>query len=182
MTKNMEKDTLELILNEMLEEQKNANKINTDLVSTINQLTTKVNSFNEKLEKQKIIAPPADIKPLQETVKKGLIQMQLAIAAQPRNMNRKLQLLLFPEQDAKLFYKIVFGRWFMWLAIMLFLNLVYKWAIHRADNDKQTMIEVLKSDKIVRAWNYLYEQKDKQLHKKMDSALGGSFFSSSISK
>ena len=98
MTNNIEKDTLELVLKEMLEDQKNANKINTDLVSTINQLTTKVNSFNEKLENQEIIAPPADIKPLQETVKKGIIQMQLVIAAQPKNVIRKLHILLFPNR------------------------------------------------------------------------------------
>ena len=171
MTNNVEKDTLELVLKEMLEEQKNANKINTDLVSAINQLTTKVNGFYEKLETQEIIAPPADSKPLQEIIKKGITQMQLVIAAQPRNVTRKLQFLLFPEQDAKLFYKIVFGRWFMWLAVMLFFNLLYNWAIHRSDNEKQIMIEASKNDKIVNAWNYLYKQKDRELHRKMDSGL-----------
>ncbi|HEY2720907.1 MAG TPA: hypothetical protein VGI82_04240 [Chitinophagaceae bacterium] len=57
MANNVEKDTLELVLKEILDEQKNANKINSDLVSAINQLTVKVNSFNEKLEKQKILPP-----------------------------------------------------------------------------------------------------------------------------
>ena len=98
MTNNIEKDTLELVLKEMLEEQKNANKINTDLISAINQLTTKVNSFNEKLETQEIIAPPADTKPFQEIIKKGITQMQWVIAAQPKNVTRKLQFLLFPNR------------------------------------------------------------------------------------
>lgn len=54
----------------LLDEQRNANKINSDLVSAINQLTGKVNSFNEKLEKQKILPPTTDMKPVQEIIKK----------------------------------------------------------------------------------------------------------------
>src|SRR6266498_861398 len=110
MENNVEKDTLELVLKEMLDEQKTANKINTDLVSAINQLTSKVNGFNEKLEKQKIMPPAMDIKPVQEIIKKGITDMELIAASQPKIAAKKFQILLFPEQDAKLFYKIVFGR------------------------------------------------------------------------
>lgn len=170
MANSIEKDILELVLKEMLDEQKNANKINNDLVSAINQLTGKVNSFNEKLESQKILPPPTDTKPVQEMIKKGIMEMQLIIATQPKNVTRKFQILLFPEHDAKLFYKIVFGRWFMWLAIMLFFTFLYKWAVHHSENYRQVMIEASKNDRIVNAWNYLYKQ-ERGVRNRMDSAL-----------
>ena len=171
MENNVEKDTLELVLKEMIDEQTNANKINTDLVSAINQLTSKVNGFNEKLEKQKIVPPVTDLKPVQEIIKKGILDMELIAESYPKNVTRKFQILLSPEQDAKLFYKIVFGRWFMWLGIMLFFMLLYRWAVYRSNNNKQIIIEMARNNKIVNAWNHLYEQSDGNLHGKMDSAL-----------
>jgi hypothetical protein len=93
------------------------------------------------------------------------------LSVYPKGTTKKFQILLFPEQDAKLFYKIVFGRWFMWLALMLFLSLAYKWIIHREDNNRQMMIEALKSDRITKAWDYLYNQNNKHLHRLMDSAM-----------
>lgn len=141
MATNMEKDTLEIVLKEILDEQKNANKINGDLILAVNQLTGKINGFNEKLEKQKIVVPALDIKPVQEVIKKGVKDMELMAGSQPKNVTRKFQILLFPEQDAKLFYKIVFGRWFMWLAIMLLLTCLYKWQIHVSDNKKEVQLK-----------------------------------------
>lgn len=97
--------------------------------------------------------------------------MELIAGSQPKTVTKKIQILLFPERDAKLFYKIVFGRWFMWLAIMLFSSFLYKWLVHRSDNDTQAMIEVSRNDKITNAWHCLYKQSDKNLRKKMDSLL-----------
>lgn len=179
---NLQKDTLEIVLNEFMEEQKQANKINTDLVSAINQLTGKVNSFNEKLDSFKLAVPGPDFTLLQEILRKVISQVQLMISTQPKNIIRKIQILLFPEQDAKLFYKIVFGRCFMWMTIMLVLSFLYRWMVHHSDTANELKKEELRQNKIVNAWSYLYEQKDKQLHRKMDSALSGSFFSSQISK
>jgi hypothetical protein len=171
MENNVEKDTLELVLKEMLDEQKTANKINTDLVSAINQLTSKVNGFNEKLEKQKIMPPAMDIKPVQEIIKKGITDMELIAASQPKIAAKKFQILLFPEQDAKLFYKIVFGRWFLWLVIMLLLTNLYKWQVHDSDNKKEVQIKMIENNRIISAWSYLYKVLDKEGKKRMDSAL-----------
>ncbi len=109
----LQKDTLKIVLKEILDEQQKANNINADNVATINQLATAVNSFNERLENLKIISPPVSTKPYKEIINKGIAEMQLTVGNQPKTVIRKFQILLFTEQDAKLFYKIVFGRWFM---------------------------------------------------------------------
>jgi hypothetical protein len=48
----------------------------------------------------------------------------------PQPVVKKFQILLFPEQDAKLFYKIVFGRWFLFLVLMLLIINLYKFSVH----------------------------------------------------
>jgi hypothetical protein len=164
-------DHLLLVLQEILEEQQQTNKMNTDLVAAVNRLTTKVSGFQEKLENQKIIVPAADPQPLQEVIRKGVMDIKLMVGAQPKNIIQKFQVLLFPEQDAKLFYKVVFGRWFLWLAIMVLLTNLYKWSVHWSDGQKEVEIQQIENDKTRQAWNYLYEQKSKDLHRRMDSAL-----------
>lgn len=179
---DIQKETLEIVLNELIEEQKNANKINSDLVSAINQLTGKVIGVNEKLEKKENNRLHPEVKILQDILNKGITQMLLIKSAQPKNAIRKFQILLFPEQDAKLFYKVVFGRWFMWLAIMLFFTFLYKWMMYQTDKEHQLRMIELKQNTIVNAWNYLYDQKDKKLHMKMDSALSTIIVHDEISK
>ena len=158
------------MLKEILKEQQKANNINTDNVAAINKLATTVTNFNERLESLKIISPPVSTKPYEEIIKKGIADMQLAVGNQPKSVTRKFQILLFPEQDAKLFYKIVFGRWLMWFTVILFITNLYKWSIHWSDNQKEIKQQQLQTDRIKKAWNYLYFQEGKTNKRLMDSA------------
>ncbi len=165
-----ERETLEIVLKEILEEQQKVNKINLDQATAIGGLIVKVNSFNEKLENLKIIAPPVSTKPFEETLKKVIAEMQLTADNQPKMVTRKFQILLFPEQDAKLFYKIVFGRWLLWLTIMLFITNLYKLSVHWSDNQKEIKLQNWERDRIKKAWDYLYFQEGKSIKRVMDSA------------
>lgn len=169
-TGDIEKDSLELILEEFTEEQKLHTKTVDDLVKAVNGLSRKFIEFEEKLEKPKGIDILTDTKPIQEIVKKGIIDMKLTVAAQPKNVIRKFQLLLFPEQDAKLFYRVVFGRWFLWLVVILLLTNLYKFSIHWSDNQTVIKLQQLENDRIKKAWNHLYHQQGKVVKRLMDSA------------
>lgn len=153
-----------------MDEQQKANNINRDSVVAINQLVITVTNFNEKLENLKIISPPVSTKLYEEITKKGLAEMQLAVGNQPKSVTRKFQFLLFPEQDAKLLYKIVFGRWLMWLTVILVITNLYKWSIHWSDNQKEIKQQQLQTDRIKKAWNYLYFKEVKGIKRLMDSA------------
>lgn len=165
-----ERETLEIVLKEILEEQQKAGKINLDQAATIGEIKIKVNSFNEKLENLKIIAPPVSTKSFEEILKKVIADMQLTADSQPKEVIRKFQILLFPEQDAKLFYKIVFGRWLLWLTIMLCITNLYKWSVHWSDNQKEIKLQNSETDRIKKAWDYLYFQEGKSIKRVMDSA------------
>ena len=89
---------------------------------------------------------------------------------QPKSIVRKFQILLFPEKDARLFYKVVFSRWFLWLAVMLFLTNLYKWGIHYSDTQKEIKLVQVENDRIRKAWNYMYNNNGKDVKKLMEKA------------
>jgi hypothetical protein len=165
-----ERETLEIVLKEILQEQHKSGKINLDHAAAIGELIIKVNSFNEKLENLKVIAPPINTKSFDEIFKKVISDMQITPNSEPKVVTRKFQILLFPEQDAKLFYKIVFGRWLLWLTVMLCITNLYKWSIHWSDNQKEIKLQNSETGRIKKAWNYLYFQEGKNIKRLMDSA------------
>jgi hypothetical protein len=165
-----EKDTLQLVLEEYTQEQAGNTKAVNDLVAAVNLLTGKVKELDEKMDKPKPIIVSADTRPIQEIMKKGIIDMKLTVGTKPQPVVKKFQILLFPEQDAKLFYKIVFGRWFLFLVLMLLIINLYNFSVHWSDNQKEVQREQLENDRINRAWYYLYDQEGKAGKRLMDSA------------
>ena len=123
------------------------------------------------MDKPKAIIVSADTRPIQEIMKKGITDMKLTVGIKPQPVVKKFQLLLFPEQDAKLFYKIVFGRWFLFLVLMLLIINLYNFSVHWIDNQKEVRREQVENDRIKKAWYYLYEREGKSGQRTMDSAL-----------
>ncbi len=168
---NTEKETLQLVLEEHTQEQANNTKAVNDLITAVNGLSGKLRELEEKIDKPKAVIVSADTRPIQEIVKKGITDMKLTVGSKPQPLVKKFQILLFPEQDAKLFYKVVFGRWFLFLVIMLLINNVYNFSIHWRDSQTEIEIKKLETDKIYKAWDYLYKRQGKAEKKLMDSAL-----------
>ena len=177
------------LINELIEEQKKSQKTSSDLLTAVNCSTSKVDNLknsleqlidekfeglekliDQKLENSNNTSQDEDANSLKAILKKGIVDLKLILSTSPKGFTKKFQILLFPEQDAKLFYKIVFGRWFMWLAIIAFLHFLYNWAVHWSDNNKEVRMEQLKNDRFTNAWNYLYKQSNKGTRRLMDSA------------
>lgn len=164
-----ERETLEIVLKEILEEQQKTSKINLNQAAATAELAIKVDSFNERLENFKIIAPPVSSKPYEDILKNFMLDLQLRQNNGPKIITRKFQILLFPEHDAKLFYKIVFGRWLLLLALMLLINRVYDWAIHKTDINKQLQLKEMENERLKKTMNYLPTKPKKSSKKYVDS-------------
>jgi hypothetical protein len=165
-----EKETFLLVVGELAQEQVNNTKTVNDLIAAVNVLTGKVDEVNKKVDKPKPVIVSADTRPMQEIVQKGVADMKIMVGTKPQSIVRKFQILLFPEQDAKLFYKIVFGRWFLFLVLMLLIDNLYNFSVHWSDNQKEIQREQLENDHIKKAWYYFYEQEGKSGKRLMDSA------------
>lgn len=164
-------EALELAIKEQLEDQAKTNQLISDLITAVNQLRGDFNGINNKLDNLKVNAPTVDTAPIEKLIRTNMVNIALTIAGLPKRITKNFQILLFPEQDAKLFYKIVFGRWFLWLVIMWFGVYIYKWGMHHSDNNKELMMEALRENKVIKAWDYLYRQGTKTHKRAMDSAL-----------
>src|SRR5690606_11361073 len=110
-------DNVKLILQEYSKDLQDISKGNDDIIAALNVLTEKVSQYAEKQQQPNAVTVRTDTRPIEAIFQKGLDNLKLAVDCQPKSVVRKFQILLFPEQDAKLFYKIVFGRFFLLLTI-----------------------------------------------------------------
>jgi hypothetical protein len=162
---------LELVLEEFINDQKSQTKTISDLTGVFNSFTDKLNIIEKRINNPKPISVATDMQPIQELIKKCITDIKLIVSTQEqRPLVKKYQLLLFPEKDTKLFYKIVFGRWFLWIVVILFLANLYKFSLHWSDNQKEIDLKSLENDRIKSSWYYLYSKGSKGFKKIMDSA------------
>jgi len=166
----IERETLQLVLEEFTQEQKTSNQNISELIIAVNNVGSKIDEFRKEREMQQAVPAVTDTKPVEAILQKGFLDIKYMIGTQPKNILRKFQILLFPEQDHKLFYKIVFGRWFLMLVIMFVVGCIYQWGIHYSDNQKEIEMRQMENDRIKKAWKYMYYNNDKETKKVMDKA------------
>ena len=166
----IERETLQLVLEEFTLEQKANNQDIEALITAVKNLENKIDVSKNEHKIEKNVSEPLDIKPIELILQKSFLDIKYMIGRQPKSIVRKFEILLFPEQDAKLFYKIVFGRWFLWLAIMVALSNLYNWGIHYNDNNKEIEMQQIQNDRIRKAWEYMYVNNNKETKKLMKKA------------
>ncbi|QLC67176.1 hypothetical protein LPB248_12960 [Flavobacterium sp. LPB0248] len=167
---HIERETLQLVLEEFTQEQKTNNQHIGELIIAVNNVGFKIDAFKKEHEIEKNVSQPLDIKPIEAILQKSFLDIKFMIGRQPKSITRKFQILLFPEQDAKLFYKIVFGRWFLWLAIMIALINLYNWGIHYSDNNKEIEMQQIQNDRIIKAWKDMYTNNNAETKELMKKA------------
>ena len=168
--KQIDIDTLELVLQEFVEEQKTTNQHIIELIKSSDELKEKLKQFENHTSKPLTATANSDTKPFLLLLQKGLTDIKTIVGNQPKSMVKKFQLLLFPEQDAMLFYKIVFGRWIIWLTAMLVINNIYKWGVNYSNNQKEIEIRQLDNDRVNQSWKYLYDHSGNNIKKEMEKA------------
>ena len=167
---HIERETMQLVLEEFTLEQKTNNQHIDELIIAVKNIENKIDAFKNEHTIEKNVSEKLDIKQIEVILQKGFLDIKYMIGRQPKSITRKFQILLFPEQDAKLFYKIIFGRWFLWLAIMIAISNLYNWGIHYSDNSKEIEMHQIQNDRIRKAWDYMYNSSDKETKMLMEKA------------
>ena len=75
--------------------------------------------------------------PLQLQLDSGIKNIEKIVREQPKNVTRKIQILLFPETGAREYYRLVFGRLLFWMMIFLFATYMFSLGKHFSDNWKE---------------------------------------------
>lgn len=115
-----ERDTLEVVLHEILEQQKETNKINAGIIEALNHMSAKISGFEEKLKNQTINVREPDTRPIKEIVDKGF-----------KDTNQLLDLKLnkVSENNWRLFLQSDAKKWVVFLLVaILFLTYLYLFA------------------------------------------------------
>lgn len=145
----MEKEIIETVLIEVLEEQKQTNQL-------IEQNNKLVQSVKEELKQQKETFSVSILSRL------NILKEELSNQTQP--VKREFRILLFPEHGTLNYYKVVFGRIFFWLVILCIAKYAYllgdKWISKRAEMNNYQ-----------RAWETYYLQQNKNRQKAMEQIL-----------
>ena len=113
---NIEKDSLELVLEEFTEEQKAMKNIVNEQKNTIDTLKKKIEDFEKKLDTLKVTSPPLNTSPFREIISQSTIEIKKIISEQPKNIVQEKRLLLFPEHNAREYYSVVL-RWVLYIII-----------------------------------------------------------------
>src|SRR6185437_5453289 len=81
-------------------------------------LNSRFAQFEEKLEKQKEITVSVDTKPILDIVKKAIEDIELTVAAQPKNTVREFSFHLFPKLNIMEYYR-TYSRLLLVLSLFL---------------------------------------------------------------
>lgn len=163
---NLEQENLLVLLDQLVKEQEKMSRSLLHITETLTEFASRSTEIESNFKNINITTLVSDLKETRELIKKATVRIETERATE-----RKFQVLLFPPQDAKLFYKIVFGRWFLYTIVALIIVKSYQLGIHQSDNAMRVEIGRINNNKIVKAWGQLYHMKNKSLHQLMDSAL-----------
>jgi hypothetical protein len=107
-----------------------------------------------------------DMKPIEATINEALIKIQHNLSQQSPII-RQWRFLLFPEQYAKEYYKVIF-RLIMWMTFASMGCFLFTLGKQALDNAKEVKIRQMEYDQYKDAWQYMYEHENKQGKKKME--------------
>lgn len=111
--------TLQMALNDIAGEQKEANQVNRDLIAAVNNLAKKVDGFGEKLDKIKVTPPATDTSPIELMLAAGIDRMKRIVEAQPKNVIHEKRILFFPDSSSPEYYKVVLSIVFLFIFMVI---------------------------------------------------------------
>ena len=121
----MEKEVLETVLIELVEESKRINLMVEEQNKELQELKTLISDFDSKLTEIKVTAPKPDTLPLTIIVEGGINSIKKIVESQPKQVLHEKRVLFFPEWNQKEYYKIIFGRILFWILCVIVATYCY---------------------------------------------------------
>ena len=117
-------EMLEIVLQEILNEQKETNLVNAQLAAYIKALSEKMNDLDKRISKMGNLTEPADSKLLQQ-LQDHLDNIKAAIETKHGGVTHKKVFQFFPSLNIREYYQ-VYGNIFKWLALFAVASLVIR--------------------------------------------------------
>jgi len=121
----MEKEIIETVLTEILEELKELKKLNIENAKVAIQNGNRLSSIEKKFGNNKVTEPYINTQHLERIIFSGMEKINARIDQKPAAARREFRILLFPEYNTKEYYRIVFGRIISWLVLLVIAKYFY---------------------------------------------------------
>ncbi len=160
----MDSEIIETVLTEILGELKQSNLLIKENNQVLTENQSRLLSLEKKLESKDQIKPIVDIRPLEQIMSRSINNISAMIDKRPDKVGREFRILLFPEHNAREYYRIVFGRIIFWLVILVIAKYAYllgsEWIAKKYENPKYK-----------KAWEILYKNQGKSNQKMMQKII-----------
>ena len=154
----MDKDIMETVLTEILEEQKKSNLLISKNTQVLVEHDKRLSAIDNKLD-NKLLAPvPTDTKQVERLIAEGVNKTTSIVADQPKQVIHQTRILLFPEHDARGYYKIVFGRILGWFVLVLIATYLFMLG-------KEFIAAYQEKDYYRQAYEQLLKENQEKIHK-----------------
>jgi hypothetical protein len=167
----MEIKILETVMNELLKEQKDSNRLLEELIGHEKATREKVSGFDDRLKQIRIVPPVVDTKPLTNLMAGFFEKVKQIMESQPKNVIHQRRFLLFPEDNTGYYYKIIFGRLIPWGIVLIVGSYCFSIGDHYVDGLKEEAKRRYYFEAYQDAWNRLDSTIGPVGRRKMDEAL-----------
>jgi len=124
----------------------------------------------QRLENIKVEAPKPNLSEVIGAINNGYEKIAAAIEKRPKPIQRLWRIYLFPENNTREYYRMVFGRLFFW-GLMLIIVIYVGTFINKGIDAYQANQYNKEGNACIAAWNEIYAQSGKLQRKKMSNAL-----------
>ena len=121
----MEKEIIETVLTEILEELKQLKTFTANNANATLDNANRLTAITGKLESKPVIKPDFNTQSIEKIILSGLEKINSTIDQKPAPVKREFRILLFPEYNTKEYYRIVFGRIIFWLVVLVIAKYLY---------------------------------------------------------
>ncbi|MEB3088262.1 hypothetical protein VJJ19_07475, partial [Parvimonas sp. D4] len=90
----MDKDIMETVLTEMLEEQKQSNLLNRENTQALVEQDKRLGAIEKKLDNKSLAPVPTDTKQVEDLIAEGIKKITEIVAEQPRQVIHQKRVLL----------------------------------------------------------------------------------------
>jgi hypothetical protein len=133
----MEPEIIETVLKEILDEIKIIHQEIATKDKHAEDLKNKIQLLENTLDNHHIKPQEINLLSFQLQLDSNAKKLERIINQQPRNITRKIQILLFPETGAREYYKLVFGRLIFWMMMVLLATYLFSLGKQFIDNWKE---------------------------------------------
>jgi chaperonin cofactor prefoldin len=121
----MEKEIIETVLTEVLEELKELKKLNIENAKVAMENGNRLMAIEKKVLNHKLSDPYINTQYIERIIMSGMEKINARIDQKPAAARREFRILLFPEYNTKEYYRIVFGRIVSWLVLLVIAKYFY---------------------------------------------------------